>query len=96
MVSLTLFVALVFMGREIPKISILADDTSNDGDVMAVVREPHAVPLVARDPGRKQWAQLVSTVPPTFFIFCLPLSISVPAYKKQGLNLLFILHFLRL
>ena len=96
MVSLTVFVALVFIGREIPEISILADDPSNDGAVIEVVREPKAIPLVARNPGGKHWTQLISDVFPCGYPFRLALSVAVSTYMMRGLNLLLILRLLRL
>src|SRR5271169_961212 len=49
---LTIFVALAFAGREYPEVFNLADDTSNDGDIVEQNFETHLSPREASQRSR--------------------------------------------
>lgn len=94
--SLIIFVALVYMVREVPEISRLANDPSNDGAFFEVVRPPKANPLQATGSGRNRRTQIFRNPRTAGYSSSLAFPASIRAPWKHGMDLLLALCLLRL
>ena len=95
LIFLTFFVAVAVAGREGPEVLSLADDPSNDGDVIVQATEVEAALSLARTPSRIPVTQTSAEQRSCNSSSLSTVSIRVPSTGKPGTSLLCFLNLRR-